>query len=104
MATPRKSDLDRLTPKGTAFESIVVKAIEDPEEKAARLARERWSFYVKELAAHLISFLILIVIGVYCCFVVARYGVNSAEARTVFPLITTLFGGVVGVIVGKAAK
>jgi hypothetical protein len=36
--------------------------------------------------------------------VVASKGVVSAEARVVFRLITTLFGGVVGMIVGKAGK
>jgi hypothetical protein len=59
---------------------------------------------VKELAAYPVSFLFLGAIGGYCCFVVARNGVVSAEARAVFPLITTPFGGVVGLIVGKAGK
>jgi hypothetical protein len=57
-----------------------------------------------KVAAHVISYLFLIVMGSYCCFVVAHHGVVSQEARTVFPLLTTLFGGVVGLIVGKAAK
>ena len=59
---------------------------------------------VKELAAYVVAFLFLILIGGYCCFVIARHGVVSAEARAVFSLITTLFGGVVGLIVGKAAQ
>ncbi len=69
-----------------------------------RLRREFWSFVVKELAAYAVALLFLIVIGGYCCYVVAQHGVVSPEARTVFPLITTLFGGVVGMIIGKAGK
>ena len=86
------------------IKSIVIEAKEGPDDKKARLSQEKWSFFIKELAAHVISFSFLIMIGGYCCFVVALHGVVSPEARTVFPLITTLFGGVAGVIVGKAAK
>jgi hypothetical protein len=100
----RKLDIGPLLPEGSKVESISIKAPEDPEEKAARLRREFWSFAVKELAAYVIGFFFLVVIGGYYCFVVARYGVVSAEARAVLPLITTLFGGVVGMIIGRATK
>ena len=103
MALP-KFDIGGLFPEGSKVESIVIKAPEDPDVRVARLRQEKWSFFVKELGAYLIAFLFLIVIGGYCCFVVARHGVVSPEARAVFPLITTLFGGVVGIIVGKAGK
>ena len=102
--TRPKFEIGGLLPEGSKVESIVIKAPEDSDEKAARLRREFWSFAVKELAAYLVAFVFLLVIGGYCCFVVARHGVVSPEARAVFPLITTLFGGVVGVIVGKAGK
>ncbi len=103
MAT-QKFDIGALLPDGLKVDSLSIKAPEDPEDKAARLWRESWSFMVKELLAYIIAFLFLLVIGGYCCFVVARHGVVSAEARAVFPLITTLFGGVVGMIIGKASK
>ena len=103
MAT-QKFDIGGLLPEGSKVESVSIKAPEDPEDKAARLRREFWSFVVKELAAYAVAFLFLSAIGGYCCFVVARNGVVSAEARAVFPLITTLFGGVVGMIIGKAGK
>ncbi|HWE37925.1 MAG TPA: hypothetical protein VG406_15250 [Isosphaeraceae bacterium] len=103
MAVP-KLDIGPLMPKGFELDSLTIKAPEDPDEKAARLSREKMSFVVKDLAAYVVGFLFLIVIGGYCCFVVARYGVVSPEARAVLPLITTLFGGVVGLIIGKAGK
>lgn len=103
MAT-QKFDIGGLLAEGSKVEIISIKAPEDPEDKAARLRREFWSFVVKELAAYAIAFSFLVLIGGYCCFVVARHGVVSPEARTVFPLITTLFGGVVGLIVGKTGK
>ena len=100
----QKFDIGGLLPEGSKVENVSIKAPEDPEDKAARLRREFWSFVVKELAAYAVAFLLLVMIGGYCCFVVARHGVVSHEARAVFPLITTLFGGVVGMIVGKAGK
>ena len=103
MALP-KFDVGGLFPEGSKVESIVIKAPEDPDVKAARLRQEKWSFLIKEMDAYVVSFLFLMVIGGYCCFVVARHGVVSPEARAVFPPITTLFGGVVGIIVGKAGK
>lgn len=100
----QKFDIGGLLPEGSKVENISIKSPEEPEDKAARLRREFWSFAVKDIAAYCVAFLFLVVIGGYCCFVVARHGVVSAEARAVFPLITTLFGGVVGMIVGKARR
>ena len=100
----QKFDIGSVLAEGSKVESLTIKAPEDPEEKAARLRREFWTFVVKELLAYAVAFLFLIVIGGYCCFVVARHGVISAEVRAVFSLITTLFGGVVGLIVGKSGK
>jgi hypothetical protein len=100
----QKFDIRGVLPEGSKVESISINSPEDPKDKAARLRSEFWSFMVKELSAYAVAFLFLIVIGGYCCVVIARYGVTSDEARTVFPLITTLFGGVIGMIVGKAGK
>lgn len=72
-------------PQGSMVKDITIKAPEDPEDKSARLHREYWTFVVKDLTAYAIAFLFLIVIGGYCCFVVARHGVVSPEARAVFP-------------------
>ncbi len=91
-------------PGGSRVDTITIKGKEDPAEKRLRLRQEYLSFLIKELAAYLVSFLFLIAIGGYCCLVVVRYGVTSAEARVVFPLLTTLFGGVVGLIIGRASK
>ena len=100
----RKLNIGDLPLERVQLESIILKAPEDPEDKSARLHREYWTFLVEKLAAYAFSFLFLFVIGVYCCYVIARHGPVSPEARAVLPLLTTLFGGVLGVIVGKAAK
>ena len=84
MAT-QKFDIGGLLPEGSKVENVSIKAPEDPDDKAARLRREFWSFVVKELVAYAVAYLFLILIGVYCCFVVASHGVVSAEARAVFP-------------------
>ena len=100
----RKFGLSDLPITRLEVESILLEAPEDSDDKAARLHRERWSFLVERLAVYLFAYLFLSVISLYCCYVVARYGFESPEGRRVFPLLTTLFGGVLGVIVGKAAK
>jgi len=100
----QKFSLTGTIPEGSKLDNITIKAPEDPDDKSLRLRKEFWTFVVKELAAYLVAFLFLVGIGVYCCFVVIRNGVMSPEARVVFPLITTLFGGVVGLIVGKTGK
>jgi hypothetical protein len=99
-----KFDIGGWFPEDMKLESLNFKAPEDPDDKAARLLREKWSFFFKELGVYFLSYLFLFAIGGYCCFVVIRYGAVSQEARAVFPLLTTLFGGVLGVIVGKNAK
>ena len=86
------------------IESIVLKATEDADERALRLLKERWSFFTKELTIYYASFLFVFLVGGYCCFVIIRHGPVAAESRAVFPLLTTLFGGVLGVLVGKGAK
>ena len=45
-----------------------------------RLRREFRSFVDEELAAYIVAFVFLVVIGGYCCVVVARHGVVSPEA------------------------
>ena len=97
-------DFRATLPPGSKVKNITIEGKEDPQDKKLRLRREFWSFLVKELAAYVVSFAFLILIGGYCCFVVVRNGVASVEARTVFPMLTTLFGGVVGLIIGKASK
>ena len=100
----KRFDLGDLIAAGMKIRGFTVESPEDPEDKSARLRQEFWSFLVKDLTVHAVAFLFLLLIGGYCCYVVARNGVVSAEARAVFPLLTTLFGGVVGLIIGKAGK
>jgi hypothetical protein len=104
VSVAQKFDIGCLLPDGSKVESILIKAPEDSQDKANRLRQEFWAFAIKELAAYAVAFLFLLMIGGYCCFVVARYGIVSAEARAVLPLITTLFGGVVGMIIGRAGR
>jgi hypothetical protein len=99
-----KFDIGALLHEESKVEHLEIKSPEDPDDKALRLRKEFWSYLVKDLAAYLISYVFLLLIGLYCLYVVARYGVASSEAKLVLPLITTLFGGVVGMIVGRASK
>ena len=96
--------LSGIVPPGIKLETISIKAKEDPAEKRLRLRKEFLLFLVKDLAAYVVSYTFLLGIGSYCCYLVIRHGVHSSEAKMVLPLITTLFGGIVGLIIGKAGK
>ncbi len=101
--TKSNFDVNVLIQKGSKAK-LTIEPPEDPDDKAAQLRQEFWTYVVKELLAYGVGFRFLIGIGGYRCYVVVHHGVVSAEARMVFPLITTLFGGVLGMIVGKAGK
>ena len=100
----RKFDLGPLLPEGRVVKKIEVEAPEDEADKTLRLRKDWWSFVVKDLGPYVLSFLFVLLIGLYCLYVVAHHGVASAEAKLVLPMITTLFGGVVGMVIGKATK
>jgi hypothetical protein len=105
MSNPaQKFDLSGSVSKGLIIEEVKLKAPEDPDDKKLRLRKEYWTFLVKDLGAYVVSFLFVLIIGIYCLIVVCRYGVSSPEAKVVWPIITTLFGGVLGLIVGRSMK
>ncbi len=100
----KKFDIGGLLAEGSKVKKLEVESPEDPADKDLRLKKEFWTFVVKDMAAYAVSFLFILLIGLYCLYVVARYGVASTEAKIVLPLITSLFGGVVGMVVGRATK
>lgn len=91
-------------PGGSKVDTITIKAKEDPADKRLRHRKELWSFVVQDLTVYLVSYGFVIAIGVYCCIVAVRHGLESPEAKIVSPIITTLFGGLLGVIVGRSSK
>ena len=99
-----KFEIGKFLPEGSRVKSLSVEAPEDLEDKKARLFRERWSFLAKEVAMYCFIYVFLFCVLFYSFFVVAKYGSASPEAKNVLPFITTLLGGVLGVIVGRAAK
>jgi hypothetical protein len=103
-AKKKDKDITSFVHDEARIKEVKIESPEDPDDKKLRLEKERWTFYVKDLAAYVLSFLFVLLIGLYCLFVVARYGVASAEAKLVLPLITSLFGGVVGMVIGRASK
>jgi hypothetical protein len=100
----KKFEIGAFLPEGSKVKKIEVEAPEDPEDKEFRLRKEFWTWVLKDLAAYAASLLFVLIISLYCFSVVARHGVASPEAKLVLPMITTLFGGVVGVVVGRSSK
>jgi hypothetical protein len=79
----KKFDVGGLLPQDASIKEIKIEAPEDPDGKKLRLRKEFWTWVAKDLAAHAVSFLFVLIIGIYCFAVVARYGVASPEAKLV---------------------
>jgi hypothetical protein len=90
--------------QGLRATNFLAERMDTPEEESHKRKKDMISFLVKEIAALVIAMIFITVIGGYCCYVVAIYGVVSPEAKQVLPLLTALFGGVVGLAFGKATK
>ncbi|MCA1684600.1 MAG: hypothetical protein LC745_01160 [Planctomycetia bacterium] len=90
--------------QGLKATSFSAERLDTPEEEAHKRKKDFISFLVKEIAALVMALLFIAIISTYCCYVVAAHGVTSPEAKQVLPLLTALFGGVVGMAFGKAAK
>ena len=91
-------------PRGMQYVSAELRPIEDKQEKALRLHKERVTFYVKEIGTWLLGFFFLIAIGFFCFLVLMRNNSPSAEKDWARSGLTAILGGIVGFLFGKVVK
>ena len=78
--------------------------IEDKQEKALRLFKERLTFYVKDIGPWLVLEFLMLGIGLTCFWVLVRVDSAPAEKDRAWSVLTTILCGIVGFLFGKAAK
>jgi hypothetical protein len=86
---------------GMKATKLEYQAIEDEQEKALRLHKERWTLYVKELLPWGASIVVVIVACIFSLWTLTRAGYSPVEkdwARTVF---TAIISAAAGVLFGK---
>ncbi len=90
--------------QGIRVKSFEAERMETPEDSAHKRTKDLVEFFVKTVAPLVIAYLFNAIMGGYCCVVVATHGVTSPEAKVVMPLLTSLFGGVIGLAFGQSMK
>lgn len=103
---PTSSKLD--VAKAFADESIqtelTVKTKETPEDRAVRILKERWNFFVKEIGPYILAAVSVLAIGVYCLAVLSQSASSMDDKQWARSTLSVIVAGVVGVIFGKATK
>ena len=76
---------------------------EAPGDATARRERERWTFFLREVAPQVFAFLFLLAAGTYCFTVLLNSKSPEAQQRA-WAIFSTLLTGVLGYFFGKNAK
>ena len=61
-------------------------------------------FLVKDLLAYLVAFSFIGAIGTYCFVILLKHGAASEEAQKVWPIVSGILAGIVGMVFGRATK
>ena len=77
------------------------RAVEDEQEKAQRLHKERWTFYVKDILPWGASIVVLLTACVFCLWISVRDGYSPAEKDWARSILTAVISGAAGVFFGK---
>ncbi len=102
---PRKVDLPTsITVPGMRLGSVELIRIEDEQEKALRLHKERLTFYFKEIGTYVFGFLFLAVTAFYCFWALFDKSTTPEERRYVWAAISAVMGGIVGIVFGRSTK
>ncbi len=100
-----KLDLNKLADRPDHQLSIVPR--EDPDERAARLRIEEADAVHrrrKDLALHIIAFLVIGVALGLCVWAIARKDATAEDTKWAVPLLTAIVTGFVGYVTGRATK
>ncbi len=86
------------------IKNIEFEPIEDEQERALRLHKERMGFYFKELGSWLVGFVFVLAIGLFCFWVLVRVDSPPSEKDRAWSALSAILGGIVGFLFGKVAK
>jgi hypothetical protein len=90
--------------QGARIEELTIRGPEDPEDKRLRRRKDFLAFLVKDLLAYLVAFLFIGAIGIYSFYILIKHGATSEEAQKVWPIVSGILAGIVGMVFGRATK
>jgi len=89
---------------GMRLASVELKPIEDEQETALRLHKERLTFYFKDIRTYVFGFLFLTIVTFYCFWALFDKSTTPEDRRYVWAAISAVMGGIVGVVFGRSTK
>ncbi len=101
---PTPKDLGEILRRDACLETLEFKGPEDPEDKRLRRRKDFLAFLVKDLLAYLVAFSFIGAIGTYCFVILLRHGATSEDAQKVWPIVSGILSGIVGMVFGRATK
>ena len=105
MATPVKKDIFKAIPTdGLEVKTIELKSPEDEQEKALRLQKERWNFFVKEMGTLAFAALLVAAAVICCLFFLFSSQSSPVEKDWARSVLMSVLTGAVGFAFGKATK
>ena len=105
-SAPKKVDISKAIPglESLPLEKVEYKRLEDEQEKALRLEKERVSFYVKDVVIWIFGFVFLMAIGGYCLWVLTSSSSTPADKDWARSAVASITGGIIGFVFGKTTK
>ncbi len=97
-------DLREILTKGVKLKKLEFEGSEEPEDKRLRRRKDFLAFLVKDLLAYVVAFGFIGAIGIYCFVILLKHGAASEEAQKVWPIISGILSGIVGMVFGRATK
>ena len=100
----RPTDFASVVYPGNMEVEATLKSPEDKVERAHRLRKDIWSFWIKEALTYVVALIILLTTAVYCFWVLWHSGSGIEEKKWAMSIVTSLLVGIVGFVFGKVAK
>jgi hypothetical protein len=101
-AKPKDVDVSASLPvPGMKPTRLEYQAIEDEQEKALRLHKERYAFYAKELSVWILAPLFIVIAWSIWLWILMTGGFSSTEKDRAWTAFMAITSGAVGVYFGK---
>ncbi len=102
--TPKQAKVTQILAPSDMEVEAKFKSREDKVERAHRLRKDIWSFWIKEALTYVVALVVLLTAAVYCFRVSWHPGSGFEEKKWAMSIVTSLLVGIVGFVFGKVAK
>jgi hypothetical protein len=84
--------------------SVAYRPVEDEQERALRLHKERYIFWVRDIGTYAFGIFFLSMVALYCFWALFDRSTTPEERRYVWAAISAVMGGIVGTFFGRSMK